>query len=72
MRGLGVFALTGFVVSLMVHGATFFGVVPPPGALWILHIGLFIAFVPMILILTTKSRRAGNEAFLRAARLIPA
>ena len=49
-RALGIFAFAGFCLSLFVHLTTFFGIDPAKHVpfVWVLHIGIFICFVPLI------------------------
>ena len=49
-RLVGVLAFAGFGISLLVHLSTFFGIhlqdtIP---AVWLLHLGIFIVFIPMV------------------------
>jgi hypothetical protein len=79
---LGVLALVGFVISIIVHVATIFGFVPSR-PFWLLHVGVFLVFVPMIPIwnrlvmsrLTGRSlveaQRAHGELFWQSLRAVP-
>lgn len=49
-RAFCVFALVGFLSSLVVHLSTFFGIDPSKHvpSVWTLHLGIFVVFVPML------------------------
>lgn len=46
-RSTGVLALAGFVTSLVVHAVTFLSLYPPR-PFWLLHLGIFVVFIPMV------------------------
>gem|GEM_PF-634031 len=53
-------ALAGLVLSLIVHGLSVFGVrMPGGGIVWWLHIGIFIIWVPAVVL---SQKRRGKEA----------
>jgi hypothetical protein len=61
---LAILAALGFAVSLVVHLATYLGVnvsrhVP---AVWLLHVGVFIVFVPMVITIYTKSGKSRPQS----------
>ena len=47
----GFIALIGFCLSLIVHGLAYFGfdVQTQVPAVWVLHVGIFVVFIPMVL-----------------------
>ena len=68
-RTLGSLAATGLILSIIVHGLTFF----PGGTpitekhpiFWALHIGMFVVFVPFVLAAQRLSRHFSILAFWR-------
>ena len=81
-RLLGGLALVGFMASLIVHAATLFGV-DPPRLSWLLHVGVFLVFIPMILtwrrlVLSrqtgwsmAEAKRAHGELFWKSLACVP-
>jgi hypothetical protein len=56
-------ALSGLVLSIVVHGLTLFGVrMPGGGIVWWLHIGIFVIWVPAVLL---SQKRHGKDALDR-------
>ncbi len=58
-RFFSIFALIGFFSSLFVHLSTFFGIdlskhVP---WVWVLHLGVFVIFIPMVFVQGLGSRK---------------
>jgi hypothetical protein len=55
-----IIAITGFCLSLSVHLATFVGVDPQQSFpfVWLLHIGIFIVWLPAILIANRRTKGA--------------
>jgi hypothetical protein len=49
LYALAMLTTAGFVVSLLVHGAAWAGVAPPQAA-WALHIGIFVVWLPTVLV----------------------
>ena len=51
-RAISIFALTGFFASLLIHLTTFLGIDPAKHVPWVwgLHLGIFIVFIPMLLV----------------------
>ncbi|HEX6537332.1 MAG TPA: hypothetical protein VF041_22310 [Gemmatimonadaceae bacterium] len=69
LRPLAALALTGFLLSLAAHAASYHGVavqerVP---AVWGLHVGIFVVFVPFVFAL----RRWQRKGQLRWRQLLP-
>lgn len=65
-RSIGWIALGGFVVSLVVHTAAILGtdVQERFPFIWILHVGMFIVFVPMVLAVRKQPGRGNIMALL--------
>src|SRR5215210_6903144 len=58
---LAIVAFLGFAISLVVHLATYLGVnvsrhIP---AVWVLHVGVFVVFVPMVIATYSKTGKDG-------------
>ncbi len=73
-RTFGLIALAGFSLALAVHVAALFGIdvqtkVP---AIWLLHVGIFVVFIPMVLQLRASGtdRRALLRGLPRTVLLI--
>lgn len=76
-RILGIFALTGFFLALTAHIAAWCGVAVSEHVpfIWVLHVGVFVVFIPMVLAMnkTLGSRpsfqqiRAGFPAWVVVA-----
>jgi hypothetical protein len=61
------FAVGGFVASLIVHVLALIGVPSPFGsATWLLHIGIFIVWLPTVLVAQRLSRGAKHADFWKA------
>ncbi len=58
-----ILAAVGFVLSMVVHALTIVGINPTRWfqATWLLHLGIFVAFVPA-LIATSKMRKAAPKS----------
>ena len=58
-RALSIFALIGFLTSLFVHLITFFGIDPSKHVpwVWVLHLGIFVVFIPMVFFQGMASRK---------------
>ncbi len=81
-RLLGVLALAGFTASLSVHAATLLGKTPPR-LFQLLHVGIFLVFVPMILtwrklvlsrqtgLSMAEAKRAYGELFWQSLASVP-
>ena len=67
-RAFSIFAFTGFLISLIVHLTTFFGIDPAKHVpwVWVLHLGIFIAFIPMLL--TAINLNSGSQGALPSPR----
>lgn len=64
---LGSLSLLGFVLSLGVHGSSLFGVdvqnqLP---AVWLLHLGIFVVFIPMVLQLRSSKHKSDAAVVFR-------
>ncbi len=66
LYGLAVLAALGFAVSLVVHLAAWAGVAPP-GAAWGLHIGIFLVWLPTVLVSQGLTRDFKQREFWTAA-----
>lgn len=71
---LGGLALVGFGLSLLAHVAALFGVdvqthVP---SVWLLHVGIFVVFVPMVFQLRSLGSSTDARALLRGIPVWPA
>lgn len=63
---LVILAAVGFVLSLIVHGLSLFGVLAPGGDLvFALHIGIFVIWVPAVIL---SQGRGGKDAFDKTPR----
>ena len=65
-----IFALTGFFSSVFVHLSTFFGTdlskhIP---RVWVLHLGVFVAFIPMLLLQGLAPKKDWNQIFATIPR----
>jgi len=81
-RLLGVLALVGFVASLIVHVTALFGI-DPPRLSWLLHVGVFLVFIPMVLtwrrlvlsrqtgLSMAEAKRAHGELFWQSLASVP-
>jgi hypothetical protein len=81
-RLLGVLSLAGLVASMAVHVLALCGI-EPPRASWLLHVGIFVVWIPMICIWgrIVVSRQAGwsfaaaqqahGELFWRSLQAVP-
>src|ERR1051325_5490753 len=65
-----VLSVAGLVASLIVHIASFFGVAFAPA--WLLHIGIFVVFVPAITIARPPGHSFSNRNMRDAFRGAPA
>jgi hypothetical protein len=69
MKTLQIMATGGFIFSLTAHLASFLGIDPqavfPP--IWLLHIGIFVVWVPTVLLLRKTFRKTGREGFWKVA-----
>lgn len=72
LKVLVVIALTGFVLSLIAHFATYLGINPQKKYpfVWLLHIGVFIVFTPAVFIMKNMDRK-GELFFLESAKYAP-
>jgi hypothetical protein len=60
-------AVAGFLASLLVHLFALVGLASPLGlATWLLHIGIFIVWIPTVLIAQRLSRNAKRTDFWKA------
>jgi len=69
---LALLACLGFVLSLAVHVAALFGFnastqIPH---LWLLHLGIFVVFIPMVL--TSQKRLGSKVSFAKLRAVFPA
>jgi hypothetical protein len=63
-----VLAAVGFVLSVAAHGMALAGVPIPGGKLvWNLHIGIFIVWIPTVLVAYRATRYANRKDFWRVA-----
>jgi len=63
--------LIGFFLSLFVHLVTFFGIDPAKHVpwVWVLHLGIFVVFVPMVLMQGSSLRKdLWNDLFAAVPR----
>jgi hypothetical protein len=69
--GLGVVALVGFLLSLVVHVQALMGidVASPIPSVWLLHVGIFIVFLPFVLL--SRKDFAGNRSWFGMAKGLP-
>ena len=67
-QALTIFAIIGFVASLLTHLTTFFGVSVAQYFpwIWILHIGIFIVMIPVVI-----SQRNRSGSWERMLTLLP-
>ena len=69
VKTLLIIASGGFIFSLIAHMATFLGINPqavfPP--IWLLHIGIFVVWIPTVFLLRKIFKKAGREGFFRMA-----
>ena len=58
-RAFFIFSLVGLFSSLFVHLSTFFGIDPSKHVpwVWVLHLGIFVVFFPMVFVQGLKSRK---------------
>lgn len=65
-RSIGWIALGGFIISLAVHAAAIVGtdVQEHLPFIWILHVGMFVVFVPMVLAVRKQPQRGNIMALL--------
>jgi len=65
-RAFSIFAFTGFFISLIVHLTTFFGIDPAKHVpwVWVLHLGIFIVFIPMLFVQGLKRKKDFWPKFL--------
>jgi hypothetical protein len=82
LRLCGILAVVGFVISLLVHASTFFGVVPPKMT-FLLHFGAIVIFIVAVLDWTrvamsrrttrsmAEARRAHAELSRQSIRAVP-
>ncbi len=66
LYGLAVLALLGFAVSLLVHLAAWAGIAPPKAA-WGLHFGIFVVWLPTVLVSQGLTREFKQREFWNAA-----
>jgi hypothetical protein len=66
LYALAVLAGIGFVVSLLVHVAAWAGIAPPQAA-WALHIGIFVVWLPTVLVSQGLTRDFKQRDFWTAA-----
>jgi hypothetical protein len=68
MKTLLIIATGGFIFSITAHLASFLGIDPqsvfPP--IWLLHIGIFVVWVPTIFLLRNTYRKTGGKGFWSA------
>lgn len=75
MRTFLVLAAAGLALSLAAHASTFLGVNPNRQfpATWLLHLGIFVVFVPAVIASIMMARGASkNEWWQRVKRFAPA
>ena len=61
-----ILAVVGFVLSVIVHGLSLFGVVPPGGDMaFVLHVGIFIIWIPAVIL---NQRQGGKDVLDRTPR----
>ena len=69
MKTLLIIATGGFIFSLTAHLASFLGIDPqavfPP--IWLLHIGIFVVWIPTVFLLRKIFRKTGREGFWKVA-----
>lgn len=68
-RMLGLFALTGFTLSLATHIAALCGIAVSESIpfIWLLHVGIFVVFIPMVLSMRGTMGKRPSFKQLRAA-----
>jgi hypothetical protein len=66
LYGLAVLAAAGFCVSLLVHLAAWAGVAPPQAA-WALHFGIFVVWLPTVLVSQRLTKDFKQREFWTAA-----
>jgi hypothetical protein len=67
LRPLTWVAVAGFVASLIVHVLALIGVDSPFGsATWLLHLGIFVVWVPTVLVVQRRTRGSRQAAFWKA------
>lgn len=69
MKTLLIIATGGFIFSLTAHLASFLGIDPqsvfPP--IWLLHIGIFVVWIPTVFLLRKTFKKTGREGFWKVA-----
>lgn len=70
-HALGTVAMAGFVLSLIAHVAALDGmdVASAVPAVWSLHLGVFVVFLPFVLI--SRKDMAGNKSLIAMAKGLP-
>jgi hypothetical protein len=66
LHGLAILAALGFAISLFVHLAAWAGIAPPKAA-WALHIGIFVVWLPTVLVSQRLTRDFKQREFWTAA-----
>jgi hypothetical protein len=65
MRTLAFLALCGLALSAVVHIAGYFGIDVQSAwpSVWLLHVGIFIVFIPMVLVASSESQAERNYGY---------
>ena len=64
-----ILSVFGFALSLATHAAALLGLAPPLGsASWVLHIGIFVVWLPAVLVSNRIVAKLGRKSYWRAAR----
>lgn len=67
-RPFALLALAGLIASVVVHGCSLFGIPQPLGeAAWGLHVGIFVIWVPAILVAQKLTHGSKQAEFWKAA-----